>query len=172
MVSVARSRMTRNSQLEVSKFRMAWFPTFVAACLGTAIVADIPILFMEYFVISQPAIDWSFLAKLNLGAIVVNLLVSVALPAVFTILVTRDGIRGHTFWGVARFIPWNEIKIATPINFIVVPYVRIHSKRGGKPIWLPLFLTDRAGLSKAIRRFASAENPLFRCVQSQCHRTS
>ncbi len=88
----------------------------------------------------------------TIGAIILVLL--------FKITLTRESIKGHSFFGFKRHPTWEQIESVKPFNFLFLKYLRVYTNDGKSPIWLPLFIKNGDDFIERILEFAPKENPL------------
>jgi hypothetical protein len=79
----------------------------------------------------------------------------------FPALISGQGIRGHSFWGMRRFVGWEEIVKVKKFSLFGLPYLRIFSATDGKVTWLPLFQSQMVEFRNEIRKFAPSNSPLL-----------
>ncbi len=64
---------------------------------------------------------------------------------IFPVYVNKDGLRSYNCYGFYKTISWHEIETIQPINIIGFKYIRVKSKLGGLPIWVPIWINDVKG---------------------------
>ena len=56
----------------------------------------------------------------------------------FPDIITADGIQGHSFWGLKRFIRWQDIREARPFQLFNLRFLRLYSKQDQSVTWIGL----------------------------------
>lgn len=95
-----------------------------------------------------------FLICYFVGTLLLFLLI---LPVGFS----SDGIYAHSFWGLRRFIRWQDIVKIRKFRLFNLRWLRIYSGTDGKVTWLPLFLSSPIKFGDEIRKFAPSNSPLL-----------
>jgi len=93
---------------------------------------------------------------------VYSLIVITVLILYFTVEVRTGGIYGCNVWGKYRFVTWERMLSARPINLLGFRYVRLFTDDKKSALWIALFLSQPERFKGAIRRFAPEDNPLRR----------
>jgi hypothetical protein len=88
---------------------------------------------------------------------VVGWITSKVFPAWFS----ADGIYGHSFWGVRRFVRWQDIASVRRFTLLKLPWIRIYSSIDGQVTWLPLFQSRPAEFQQIIKEFAPLNSPIL-----------
>ena len=142
-------------QQAIKVFRAAVIPTFVPmATLGLPLgfcitlvkdgLPDIPSLFIG-----------------AAGGALAGLLYAWLLTLCFTLKVAPEGVYGHSFWGVRRFVGRQEIAEVRPFRFLNLRYLRLYKSGRTKPTWIALFLARRVECAQEFRRLAPSGNPVL-----------
>jgi len=82
----------------------------------------------------------------------------------FPDIIAADGIQGHSFWGLKRFIRWQDIREARPFQLFNLRFLRLYSKQDQSVTWIGLFPARRADFVSTIQRFAPADCPLLQFI--------
>jgi hypothetical protein len=109
--------------------------------------------------------DWAVVSK-TAPYIVPILLVyafvfAVAISLFYPCSITSTGVYGHSFWGLRRYLGWNEISAAKKKRIGNLVFLSLSSKTGGAAIWLPLFQSRRAEFVETVRKSASPNHPVL-----------
>ena len=78
----------------------------------------------------------------------------------FSVRVGVEGIHGRTFWGQARSLKWADVITVRRIGPWPFRFLRLFSKDGGAPLWMPLFVKRRKRLQDRIVMHTAAGHPL------------
>jgi hypothetical protein len=141
---------------ECRKFRAAIVPMFVFF-----VVADGLCLFG--FVLGRERLHFAPAAVLVAGAslLVFSLIASCALSLSWPAGFSGNGVYGHSFWGVRRFVRWQEIEAARTFRLLNLQWLRIYRNGDGEVTWLALFQSDKNEFQQEIRRLAPPGNPVL-----------
>jgi hypothetical protein len=90
-----------------------------------------------------------------------SLIVALFFYRFFSAWFSSDGIYGHLFWGVRRFIRWQDIASVRRFSLLKLPWIRIYSGVDGKVTWLPLFQSRPFEFRQTIKEFAPFNSPIL-----------
>ena len=85
----------------------------------------------------------------------------------FPAWISSAGIHGHSFWGIRRFIQWQDVTRVRKFTFLNLPWLRVYSRVDGKVTWLPLFQSCPIEFQEEIRRFAQPNNLFLEHLKPQ-----
>ena len=91
-------------------------------------------------------------------------LVSWLLSRFFTTVISPDGIRGHSFWGIRRSIRWRDIGRAKTFWLLNLRFLRLYSTRDGQVTWIALYPARKEDFYRAIQRFAPADHLILNII--------
>jgi hypothetical protein len=80
----------------------------------------------------------------------------------FPVVLSKEGLHGHSVWGVRRFMRWQDIAAARPFRVFNLLWLRLYSKDGKDVIWLAMFQSRPAQFKDEVRKLASPDNPLLK----------
>jgi hypothetical protein len=83
------------------------------------------------------------------------------LSVFFPAWISSDGIYGHSFWGVRRFIRWQDIASVRRFSLLKLPWIRIYSNVDGKVTWLPLFQARPFEFRQTLKEYAPLNSPIL-----------
>jgi hypothetical protein len=85
----------------------------------------------------------SFILRWSLvfGMLVVPVLTWV-LVRCFPVYVKKEGLRSYNIYCFYKDIFWDDIETINPINILGLKYIRVKSKLGGTPIWIPIWIDN------------------------------
>jgi|SRR5882757_442641 len=92
--------------------------------------------------------------------LVLDVILSLIFVECFKIKLKPSGISCFNFWGVYSFVLWGEIHEIKTINFLGLKYARLFFRTARFPLWVPLFIKNQSGFSKALSEFAPPSNLL------------
>lgn len=146
---------------EFVEFLTSFFPSWCIISLSAVI--NVPLV-----VLSTPV-----LPPLSLGAVTLvgTLLLSAAANWViirqFTVQVSATRLRCCDVWGKYLDVEWERIERAKPTKaFFGISYIRVFSSQLKRPIWLPLFLTERSEFFECVLKFSKPDSPLVQALQT------
>lgn len=152
------SRIPPNTKL----FRAAVVPMFICVFVLGAL------LFNGFVMMSDGlSIDWS---AFTIGAVasLPNAFVgAMALWYFFPAAFSVDGIYGHSFWGVRRFIRWSDIVETRTFWLINLRYLRLYSKVDRSVTWVALFQSHKAEFRNEIVKLAPPQNPILKHLENR-----
>jgi len=90
------------------------------------------------------------------GACVVSWIFSKCFP----VILSKNGIQGYSFWGLPRFIRWQDIKEARGFKLLHLKFLRLYSMRDQKVTWIALFQANPQGFLLQIQTLAPLDSPL------------
>jgi hypothetical protein len=79
----------------------------------------------------------------------------------YTSAFSAEGIYGHSFWGVRRFVRWQDIADAKACKLANLPWLRVYGANG-KVTWLALFQVQKNEFWQEIRKHAPADSTVLR----------
>lgn len=94
------------------------------------------------------------------GACIVSWIFSKSFP----VILSKNGIQGYSFWGLPRFIRWQDIKAARGFRLLHLRFLRLHSVRDQKVTWIALFQANPQGFLLQIQTLAPTDSPILRFV--------
>ena len=86
------------------------------------------------------------------GIFVVPLLTWIIIR-IFPVYVLKEGLRSYNIYCFYKTIQWNEIQTIRPISIIGFKYIRVKSKSGGPPIWIPIWINNKKDFLDNIDNF-------------------
>jgi len=103
----------------------------------------------------------------QIGALLSPVLASSIFAFVFMRIVTEfwkyfvdeNGIRGFDAWGRRCTMTWAQMQLVRPTRFFHMRYLRVYGD-GLRPLWLPLFFSDRAAFVRAVDQSAPPDHLL------------
>jgi hypothetical protein len=135
---------------------MAVRPMFFCSAMIGMPLAFGAIILMEGF--SQVNVVALFLAVL-VGAAVGFLYVWL-LSLCFTTELTSEGVFGHSFWGIRRFIRWQDIANVRPFNFLNLRCLRLYPPGDTGPTWIALFQAHKTEFMRELQRLVPPDSPV------------
>ena len=132
-------------------FLLLFAPIFL---FGAAVDAGFTVVLQAMGYLSYGVVSYTFLQLLAIiyfWAVVSAYILTKA----FAVKLTGDAIRGRTFWGSARSLEWPNVADMRPLNIMGFRFLRIYPKEGGAPLWVPLFVKNKAEFLAAIESRAS-----------------
>jgi hypothetical protein len=82
-----------------------------------------------------------------------------------TYILSKEGIQGRSFWGLRRFIPWQDIREARGFRFLHLRWVRLYSARDQKVTWIALFQAHPEEFAREIQTLAPSDSPILRLLR-------
>src|SRR5438093_1557027 len=124
-------------QDDIKVFRAAVVPTFLTiAALG------LPLYFcMMLLEFGLQDISGLFIGAA--GGALAGFLYTWGITLCFTLKLAPEGVYGHSFWGVRRFIRWQDIGEVRPFRLLNLRYLRLYGAGKSSPTWIALFLARR-----------------------------
>jgi len=89
-----------------------------------------------------------------------GLLGSAVLSLFFRTRVDDEGVRAYDFWGRPRTVSWGDVTECKGFQFACLPFVRIFTANGKRPLWVPLFHARQQAFEEHLLRVLDAANPL------------
>jgi hypothetical protein len=90
--------------------------------------------------------------------------VSWMLSRCFPDIISTDGIQGHSFWGLRRFVRWQDIKEARDLRLFHLRFLRLYSGQDQKVTWIGLSQARNRDFRREIQRLAPSDSPILRFV--------
>ena len=142
-------------QQDVKVFRIAVIPAFLfIAGLGLSLYFCVmPMMF------GVPDVTIMLIGAA--GGALAGFLYAWIISVCFTVKFGSNGVYGHSFWGVRRFIAWQEIAEIRPFRLLNLRFLRLYRSDRTGPTWIPLFLASRSEWVEEVRRLAPSENPIL-----------
>jgi len=138
-----------------STFKPAFIPLFLSLSLLGAALALPPLL-----VLTDLGFPMSALAVGALCGVVVCLLWTWLMRRTLRVRVDSQRLESTDFWGFRRALAWSGIERVERRRLLSLCWLRILARDGGRPLWVPLFLADRAGFAAAVEALAPEDNPV------------
>lgn len=129
-----------------------------AAPLGVAFGMAL-ILIHDGFVVDWR--NWRALVIAILAGIVGVVLQSYVACRLYSVEITRMGIRAYSFWGSRRFIEWEQIDALRPARFLNLRYLRLYSRHHQSPVWVALFYPNYSDFRRALTERAPSGSPIL-----------
>jgi len=144
--------------------RVTFRPSFLviwASILLRAIVLGCPILFVILSLkgIAPAKTLGPFLRGITAALVVTGPLASI-LCFCFPQSITSRGIDAHSFWGVRRFISWNDIAIIRPFSWVGLKFLRLDSGSDDKTAWLCRFPMRKSKFKQTLLQLAPPDHPI------------
>jgi len=80
----------------------------------------------------------------------------------YRIIVVEEGMYAYTWYGVYRFLPWQDIVSVSRMNIPGFGYLRVASKKG-PVVWVPLFLKNFRQFRESVSEYAGdPEHPMVK----------
>jgi hypothetical protein len=134
-----------------------FLPSFYAGILGNIVGVFATQLSNGRFSLALTII--TMIAVLPLTAIFIAILIRL-----FPVYIDRQGVKSYNFWGVYRYLRWDEITSAKPFIIFNLSYIQIRSI-DNKQIFIPLFLSKMSSFNRQVRAFVDLEHPIVRFLK-------
>lgn len=82
----------------------------------------------------------------------------------FPVILSKSGIQGYSFWGLPRFVRWQDIKEARGFSLLNLRFLRLYSVRDQKVTWIGLFQANPRDFLLQIQIFAPTDSPILKFV--------
>ena len=142
------------------KFKMPFWAVMWMLIMGSVLGF---ILLLPFLLESKKHLTVSLLhlcAVIWVTALFVDVLLELVCAAYFKVKLNPRGISCFNFWGIYSFVLWDEMRGVKIVNFLGLKYVRVFFRNSLFPLWVPLFIKNRQGFSKALSEFAPPSNLL------------
>lgn len=141
-------------------FRPAFIPLFLGTFLAGTLCCALITLILEALGYQLPGVfSFSFLRVLAI--VYLWAMFSAATVAwMLSVRIDANGLQGRTFWGNNSQMNWQDIE---QVRRTVVPgirFIRLFSRNGGAPMWVPLFLRDRETFLRRLHTYAGESHPI------------
>jgi hypothetical protein len=83
----------------------------------------------------------------------------------YPVELTTDGLKGTDWLGRRHIAAWPTIERVRQINVFGFRYLLVRSSAAPRTLWVPLFLSDRAGFCAAVVDRAGPAHPLTEALQ-------
>ena len=130
------------------KFRAATTPLFVFL-----LIVALPGLFCLVLVLDGLKFDRHALAAASVFVVVFSAMMAWLLSILYPASFSADGIYGHSFWGIRRFIQWRDIADAKTCRLLNLLWLRIYTT-DNRVTWLALFQSHKPEFQQEIQRLA------------------
>ncbi len=142
-------------------YRPPFLPVLALVFAAAVLAASAITWGMAFFGLPVPGVfSFTFLKLLcvfYLWAVVMAFVIVQSLTAT----VLPEGIRGKTFLGISKTIPWGEMASVDRIGLGPARFLRLFPESGGSPLWIPLFMKGLAAFREEARMYIGAKHPLF-----------
>jgi hypothetical protein len=101
-----------------------------------------------------------FSAVIWILAFIFDVFAGLILVECFKVKLKPSGISCFNFWGIYSFVLWDEMREVKTFNCLGLKYIRVFFRNSRIPLWVPLFIKNRSGFSKALSEFAPVDNLL------------
>ena len=92
------------------------------------------------------------------------LFVSWVLSRGFPDIISSEGIRGHSFWGVRRSIRWQDIEEIRVFRLFHLRFLRLYSSVDHKVTWIGLFHARMQEFRREIQGVAPSDSPIRKFI--------
>jgi hypothetical protein len=142
------------------KFRAAVIPLLVFL-----LMVALPGLFCVVLVVDGLKFDRHALAGASVFVPVLSAVMAWLLSALYPASFSADGIYGHSFWGIRRYIHWRDIADARTFRLLNLAWLRIYTV-DNRVTWLALFQSDKAKFRQEVQRLAPAGSPVLNHIRN------
>ena len=104
--------------------------------------------------------DWIALFAATTGLALFAIVSAWTFHFLFPDGISAEGISGHSFWGLRRFVPWDHIAAARPIRILNLRYLRLYSTIDRKVTWIALFPAEPDAFHSALYSAIPPNNPV------------
>jgi len=148
--------MTMDAKQDRKVFRAALFPLSIAIAGPALVIVCCLTIRLE---------GWRGLDLKSLfeGAVAIELaglafawVISVCFPN----KLGPSGVDGHSFWGVRRFIRWQDIQRASPFRYLGFKFLRLYPGGGRGATWIAFSQARQKEFEEEIRKLAPLESPI------------
>jgi hypothetical protein len=144
----------------VESFRLAFLPVFLLM-LALGLLAN-GVWLLIFFVLKIKTAG--LLVGLG-GVTVVVVLLAFLAVVFFPTGVGSWGVRGYDAWGLYHNVAWADVEAARPARLLGLRFLRVFP-RGGRPVWVPLFLSDMTRFRGLVAQHAGPGHPLTAALQT------
>jgi hypothetical protein len=149
-----------NIQVEVRKFKMPLWAEMWLLLIGNFL----GFAFLLPFVMKEMTVSARVMlvgiSTIWVTTIIVDVLLGLCLVQYYKVKISPDGISCFNFWGIYSFVVWDEIRGVRVVNFLGLKYEKVFFSNARFPLWVPLFIKNRDGFTKALSEFAPTSNLL------------
>jgi hypothetical protein len=92
------------------------------------------------------------------------LLVSWILSRCFPDIVSREGIYGHSFWGIRRFVRWQDIGKVRGLRLFHLRFLKLYSSADQRVTWIGLFQARAQDFRHEIQSVAPSDSPIRKFI--------
>lgn len=101
-----------------------------------------------------------FFVEVGITVLIFDVVAGLILIECYKVKLMPNGISCYNIWGIYSFVLWDEIRDVKTFNLLGLNYVRVFFRHSNTPLWVPTFLKNRDGFSKALSEFAPPSNLL------------
>ena len=142
------------------EFRVAVFPFFVFLC-----VLGLPISF--FVVLFDDGLNFNRIAVAigAVGGIIIGLVCSWLFAKSSPLILSDDGISGHSVWGTRRFIRWQDIEKVRPFKMLNLRYLRLYARANSRVTWVAMFQAQPADFRSELERLVPLDSKILSYLQ-------
>ena len=90
-----------------------------------------------------------------MSAALVHLIITLILSNIFKVRINSKWLHSVNIWGVGKYVNWQDITKVKYLNFFGLKYLRVFSLHSRSPIWIPLFIKNKAEFRTLLKNFYS-----------------
>jgi hypothetical protein len=98
------------------------------------------------------------------AAVLLVFLLAAPLLWVFKVRVHELGIQAYDAYGRRAAVSWSQVLEVSEVPLLNLGYLRLRTTGAERTVWLPLFLSDRAGFDRLVVQLAGSWHPLSRAL--------
>jgi hypothetical protein len=148
--------MSVDAKQELKIFRAALFPLSLAIS-GPALVI---VLGLNFRLFGWKHLEFKSLVEAAVAVEIAGIVCAWVISVCFPNKLGPSGVWGHSFWGVPRFIRWQDIREAKPLSYLSFTFLRLYPTDGTGPTWIALSQARKQEFAEEIRKLAPPESPL------------
>lgn len=152
--------MDDSSSSESRKFRLAFGPMFIWMFLCGVLPGVALTVFILAITHKSAALGRALPAAIAAG-LVAQVLGTWMARRFFPVVLSEQGLSAHSFWGVRRFMCWQDIASTRSIRILNLLWLRLYSRDGKEVIWLAMFQSRPAEFRAELRKLAPPGHPLL-----------
>ncbi len=146
----------------VESFRFAFLPVFLLM-LALGLLAN-GVWLLLFFILKIKTAG----LPVSLGVTPVVVVAAAFLAVVFFPTgVGSWGVRGYDSWGLYHNVAWADMAAVRPARLLGLRFLRVLPRGGGRPIWVPLFLSDMGRFRGLVAQHAGSTHPLTAALQQK-----
>ncbi len=124
------------------------------------LIVALPGLFCVVLILDGLRFDPFALIIASVFVLVISPLMALLMSHYYSASFSSEGIYGHSFWGLRRFVYWRDVVDVRRFRLLNLPWLRVYTT-DSRVTWVALFQADKTEFRREIERLAPTGHPVL-----------